>query len=177
MKKLLLGFLAFLFFSSICFAGIGRVDNGSVFFSPDGNIRDKIISAINLSKTDIKIAIYSFTSGDIVWALDNARSRGVNVAIIADKSQSESKNSEIPYLISKGFSVKILAGKGRGLMHNKFAIFDNKTVLTGSYNWTNNAEFNNYENAIFIDDQEIVNCYLIEFEKLWKTSQGQSATF
>ena len=139
-----------------------------VFFSPNGGIRDKIIAKINLSKTSIKIAIYSFTSGDIAWALENAKNRGVDIQIIADQSQSKGKSSEVPFLISKNFKLKILQGKGRGIMHNKFAIFDEKEVITGSYNWTNNAESNNYENAIFINDPDVTKAYLAEFDKLWK---------
>jgi len=49
----------------------------AVYFSPEGGIRDKIIAKINLARKSIKIAIYSFTSGDIAWALENAKKRGV----------------------------------------------------------------------------------------------------
>ena len=138
----------------------------SAYFSPGGGIRDKIIARINLSKKSIKMAIYSFTSGDIAWALENAKKRGVDVKIVADKGQSGGKSSEIKYLISKGFNVKLLKGKGRGIMHNKFAVFDEKEVVTGSYNWTDNAERNNYENAMFISDPKIVEQYSKEFDKL-----------
>ena len=35
-------------------------------------------------------------------------------------------------------------------MHNKYLLIDGKSLLTGSYNWSNNAEFNTFENvAIF----------------------------
>jgi len=138
----------------------------STYFSPNGCIRDKIIARINLTKTSIKLAIYSFTSGDIASALEQAKRRGVNISIVADKSQSTGKNSEISYLIDKGIPVKILKGKGRGIMHNKFAIFDDKDVVTGSYNWTDNAEKNNYENAIFISNPNVAQTYTAEFNKL-----------
>jgi len=85
---------------------------------------------------------------------------------VADKVQSQGKNSEIKYLISKGIPVKIRIGKGRGIMHNKFAVIDEKEVITGSYNWTNNAEENNYENAVFITDPEIVKQFSSEFDRL-----------
>ena len=138
----------------------------SAYFSPDGGVRDKIIAKINLTKTSIRLAIYSFTSGEIAWALEQAKSRGVDIAIVADGGQSSGKNSEINYLISKGIPVKLLKGKGRGIMHNKFAIFDGKEVVTGSYNWTENAEKNNYENAIFIADPQVAQSYSAEFDRL-----------
>ena len=139
----------------------------SVMFSPNGGIRDKIISKINLSKKSIKIAIYGFTSGDIAWALESAKKRGVDVKIVADRSQAAGKNSEVSFLLSKLFPVKIMAGKGRGIMHHKFAVFDETEVVTGSYNWTQGAEKYNYENALFIKDAEIVKQFSAEFDRLY----------
>ena len=138
-----------------------------VLFSPNGGIRDKLISKINLSKKSVKIAIYGFTSGELAWALERAKNRGVDVRIVADRSQSAGKNSEISFLVSKLFPVKIRTGKGRGIMHNKFAVFDEAEVVTGSYNWTRGAEDYNYENAVFIRDPEIVKRFLDEFDRLY----------
>ncbi|MFA6169715.1 MAG: phospholipase D-like domain-containing protein [Candidatus Margulisiibacteriota bacterium] len=139
----------------------------SVYFSPNGGTRDKIISRINLARKSIKIAIYSLTSGEITWALENAKKRGVEIKVVADYSQSKGKHSEIPYLINKGFKVKVIKGKGRGIMHNKFAVFDDQEVATGSYNWTENAEQNNYENALFLKGTQIVSAFSREFDLLY----------
>jgi len=53
-------------------------------------------------------------------------------------------------------------------MHNKVGIFDGTGLVTGSYNWTNNAEYYSYENAIFTDEKDIIGKYVKEFEKMWK---------
>ncbi|MBU1867787.1 MAG: DUF1669 domain-containing protein [Candidatus Margulisbacteria bacterium] len=142
-------------------------DSIQVSFSPNGGTRDRIISRINLAKKNIKIAIFSFTSGEIAWALESARKRGVDVRIVADLSQSKGKHSEIDYLQKKGIKVKIIKGRGRGIMHNKFAVFDEREVITGSYNWTDNAEKNNYENAIFLKGEEIARAFSREFDLLY----------
>lgn len=95
--------------------------------------------------------------------------KGVDVKIIADLSQSQEKNSQIRLLQSHGISVEVIKGQGRwGIMHNKFAIFDDKEVITGSYNWSENAEKSNLENAIFISDPGVVNKYLKEFDQLYR---------
>ena len=52
-------------------------------------------------------------------------------------------------------------------MHNKFAIIDNRILLTGSYNWTFSANHRNDENLMVIDDPEIIARYQNQFEKLW----------
>ena len=71
-----------------------------------------------------------------------------------------------------GLDVRALAGRGGrgghlGLMHDKFAIFDERQVVTGSYNWTRSAEHSNYENVLIEDDPEIVRKYHRQFSLLW----------
>src|SRR5579864_787220 len=116
-----------------------------IYFSPNGGIRDQIIKRINTSRSFIDLAMYSLTSGDIAEALASASRRGVKIRVIRDSIQSENKNDENAYLEQNGIQVGIRSGKGRGIMHDKFAVFDGKEIFTGSYNWTNNAENNNWE--------------------------------
>ena len=138
-----------------------------VYFSPQGGVRDQIIKRINTSKTFIDIAMYSFTSGELAEALANASHRGVKIRVIRDSTQSADKNDENSYLETNGVQVGIRAGRGRGIMHDKFAVFDGKEAFTGSYNWTNNAENNNWENALFTDEAKVIQAYEKEFEALW----------
>jgi len=163
MKNTIFAFLFFLFQLS----PIHNLIWSEVYFSPEGGIRDQIIKRINLSKSSIDIAVYSFTTGEIAQALVSAHRRGVKVRVIRDKVQSSNKHDENGFLKKNGIPVLILSGKGRGLMHSKFAVFDVKEVLTGSYNWTENAEKFNYENAVFIDDEKVINSFEKEFEGMW----------
>lgn len=52
-------------------------------------------------------------------------------------------------------------------MHHKFAIVDSKVILTGSFNWTVQAQRSNRENLHISSDLQMVNAYKQEFEKLW----------
>jgi phosphatidylserine/phosphatidylglycerophosphate/cardiolipin synthase-like enzyme len=58
-------------------------------------------------------------------------------------------------------------------LHHKYAISDGNvagsdpSVLTGSHNWSTNAESNSDENTIIIHDYTIANIYLQEFEERW----------
>ena len=55
--------------------------------------------------------------------------------------------------------------------HNKFGIYDQKVVSTGSFNWTNPAEERNSENCLRIENAKIANQYLVRFETLWPEQQ------
>jgi phosphatidylserine/phosphatidylglycerophosphate/cardiolipin synthase-like enzyme len=141
-----------------------------VYFSPGGHTQNRIIEAIDDSGSSIDLAIYSFTSQEIKSAFEKAKQRGVKIRIIADSSQAKGTHSVIPKLINEGFNVKITHGLNRGIMHNKFAIFDKRLLFLGSYNWTNNAEHYNYENAVFITAPETITQYQKEFDKILTTA-------
>lgn len=140
------------------------------YFSPNGGVSSNIINAINNTKSSIDLAIFDLTSEDIAASLEKAKSRGVKIRIVADSRQAKGAHSDITGLTREGLNIKITHGEGRGIMHNKFAIFDGKLMVTGSYNWTNNAERFNYENAIFITDSNVIGAYQKEFDKMWKSA-------
>jgi phosphatidylserine/phosphatidylglycerophosphate/cardiolipin synthase-like enzyme len=138
-----------------------------VYFSPNGGIRDRLLRAINHTKVTINVAIFDFTSGELAGALVAAKGRGVAVRVVADARQAQGKHSEIPLLLEKGVKVRLVRGNGRGIMHHKFAIFDGKLLVTGSYNWTDSAERFNHENALFLDDPAVIQRYQAHFEGLF----------
>jgi phosphatidylserine/phosphatidylglycerophosphate/cardiolipin synthase-like enzyme len=53
-------------------------------------------------------------------------------------------------------------------MHHKFALFDQRLLLTGSYNWTRAAAAENEENLIVSDEPKLIAAFTAEFEKLWR---------
>ena len=140
------------------------------YFSPNGGVAANIIRAINNTKSSIDLAIFDLTYNDIASSLERAQKRGVKIQIIADSRQAKGDYSKIPILANDQISIKITHGEGRGIMHNKFAIFDGKIMITGSYNWTNNAERFNYENAIFITDPNVITQYQKDFDSIWQNA-------
>ena len=155
----------------IC-GGIAKAQDKAVYpieayFSPNGHVADRIIKAIDISAFSIDLAIFDLTSLDIKSALERAKNRGVKIRIAADSRQAKGANSVVQSLIDEGFDIRIRHGNGRGIMHNKFCIFDKKLMVTGSYNWTYNAEHNNYENAMFIADPEAIKKYQQYFNNIW----------
>ena len=96
-------------------------------------------------------------------AMIAARNRGVAVEVVADAQQSRSPSNPVQkQVIAKlqqaGVAVR-LAVKQTALMHNKVAIFDGRTVCTGSFNWTNAAEKRNDENLLIVDGTQVANAY------------------
>jgi len=61
-------------------------------------------------------------------------------------------------------------------MHNKFAIIDNRLLLTGSYNWTASANSRNDENLMVIDDPGIIEIFQNQFVNLWTNKYNSERT-
>ncbi len=95
---------------------------------------------------------------------------GVKVMGVFDEDQYHSNaGTEFDRLTSAGLDVR-LDGNPR-LMHHKVIIIDGKLVITGSYNFSYNAEHNNDENTLIIHNQNLAGQYLAEFQKIYAQAQ------
>jgi phosphatidylserine/phosphatidylglycerophosphate/cardiolipin synthase-like enzyme len=141
--------------------------SSQVFFSPNGGVRAQIVGLIQKTTCNVDIAMYSFTSKELGLAISSAAQSGRVVRVLADRDQNKSKSSVISW-VSKYVEVRMLPEPGvRGIMHHKFMVLGDKVLVTGSYNWTNNAELFNQENLLILPDPELIKRYHQEFEKLW----------
>jgi hypothetical protein len=120
-----------------------------VYFTPGKDCENNIIEQINNSKKKIDVAVYSITNDKIVDSLIAAKKRGVKVRIITDRLQSAGKFSLTGKLADAGFPIK--TNIKHKIMHHKFAVFDDKEVESGSYNWTTSATKSNAENCMFFE--------------------------
>jgi len=94
--------------------------------------------------------------------------------------QENINGSEFANLIAAGVNVKSHQGVTHSF-HHKYALADansiasDPTILTGSHNWSSNAENNSDENTLIIHDATTANIYLQEFEKRWGELGGTNA--
>ena len=136
-----------------------------VLFSPNGGCQEAVIQEISQAQKTINIAMYNLTTREISQELVNAKARGIKIRVFLDHGEGNGKYSKGRYLMDKGIDVHFYAGTG--LMHNKFAVFDNRVLITGSFNWTASAERENQENLLIITDENVVKEYAQRFEMLW----------
>ena len=143
---------------------------------PDRNcsseICKEILKNINSSKTTIDMAIYGYSSTPkIEQALERAKQRGVKIRLIYDiDSKGENiypDTSKLVKLIPESVSDKN-SYEVKNTMHNKFYIFDNKTVITGSANLSHtDMSGYNSNSIIVINSPQIVKYYTDEFNQMF----------
>lgn len=140
----------------------------AVKFSPVNDCTKSIIDFIGMAKKSLFICVFTISDNDISRAILAKYHEGIDVKIITDNEKQYDKGSDIQELHQKGVNIKI--DETRHHMHHKFAIVDQKQLLTGSYNWTRSAGLYNQENFLILSDAFAVKSYLNEFYRLWKTS-------
>jgi len=145
-----------------------------VYFSLSDNPQKEIIKNINQAEAFINIAMYIFTDREIALPLIKARERGVKVRVYLDKEQVDYKYSQSRFLVQEGIKTRV--STNNYIMHHKFAIIDNRLLLTGSYNWTFSANNRNDENLMIIDDPEIIEIFQNQFINLWTNKYSLERT-
>ena len=131
-------------------------------------IKSVITKCIESSTKEICIAVAWFTHRDLYSAIIKALSRNVKVSVIIidDLINRGPYGLDFDDYISRGGVIRFISTRNL-LMHNKFCLFDGKTLVTGSYNWTYSAETRNAENIIVTDEETVCNSFYNHFYDLW----------
>ena len=163
----------------IVVSNVLKSGNMKIYFSdmttklkPDRNcssdICKEILSNINKAENTIDMAIYGYSRvPDIEKAFENAIKRGVKIRLVYDLDASGKNIYEdtdrIVKLISQNRSDSV-----REIMHNKFYIFDDKILITGSANLshTDMSGFNS-NSIVVINSPEAAAIYKQEFEQMF----------
>lgn len=133
------------------------------------NIKDKIIREIKNTNTSISVAVAWISDDDIINALITQAEKGVVVRILLHQDSSNDKAiNRLRELNNVFINVAIPSStRGQGIMHNKFAVFDNERVITGSYNWSL-AAAGHLENIVIIVDEAMAKKFTDKFLELIK---------
>jgi phosphatidylserine/phosphatidylglycerophosphate/cardiolipin synthase-like enzyme len=141
---------------------LGRIMETTVHFSPKGGCQDAIVQELNKARKEILVQAYSFTADPLTYGLVEAKKRGVNVEVLLDRSNEVEKYSDMHILLEQGLGPLIDAD--HAIAHNKIMIIDQKMVITGSFNFTNQAEGENAENLLIIKgNSELIRQYRENF--------------
>ena len=87
---------------------------------------------------------------------------------VFEKTGSSTEYSELGKMYCAGMAVK--RDENPSFLHHKVIIIDEHIVITGSFNFSDNADESNDENVLIIDNPEIAALYLQEFNRIWAMS-------
>ena len=169
-----------------------RVD---VLFSPhpkkDRNHGLNLLAEqLKAAKKSIDMALFVFSAQQLTNALREQMKQGVEIRLVADPGFASRPFSEVLDLLGvtlPDHTCKVEAGnrpleqglKGIGTprlargdkLHHKFAVIDNKTVVTGSFNWSPSAAHTNDETLLVIHSPKLAAHFTREMDRLWETAE------
>jgi phosphatidylserine/phosphatidylglycerophosphate/cardiolipin synthase-like enzyme len=139
-----------------------------VYFSPDDGVEDRIDEVLRRAAKSIDFMVYSFTS-DVLSETILARAKaGVEVRGIVERDQASNPGSDYERLRQAGLDVRLDSNPRN--MHHKVIIIDDAIVITGSYNFSRNAEEYNDENVLILYDVRVSEEYLLEFNRIFENA-------
>ena len=137
---------------------------------------------LGTSQQQVDLALFVFSEHALGNILQAQSQRGVKVRGIIDRQFAYRDYSSALPLMGVDANLCQTAGATNlplaigvptlptgDLLHHKFAIIDRRTVITGSHNWSNAANYRNDETLLVIQDNLIVAAHFDrEFDRLYQ---------
>lgn len=133
-----------------------------VYFCPEQACEEQLLEKINQSTKTIHCAFYDLDLTRVITSLNEKDNQGLHVRIVVDADNAE-ETKNLPF---------VKQDTRTAYMHNKFCIFDEKEIMTGSMNPTYTDTTKNNNNVIFITSKTLVENYEAEFTSLWNKEFG-----
>ncbi|MFT4313351.1 MAG: phospholipase D-like domain-containing protein [Candidatus Woesearchaeota archaeon] len=121
------------------------------YFCPD--CTENYIQTLLQAQESIYCALYDFKHPDVQKTLDELATR-IPVLLMVHETDYTG-------------SIPLVKRTGRGLMHHKFCLIDERIILTGSANPTEKEFTQNNNNILIIESTELAAVYLQEFQRLF----------
>ncbi len=147
-----------------------------IHFSPDDHFRSsRLLPLLQQAQHTVHMLAFSFTSTAIANELLALRQQGVEVKIVVDSGQSGQLSSLYDDLLAQNMDIR---RDGQAFkMHHKVIIIDQRFIVSGSYNFSENAESRNDENAVVIDNANIAQQFEQEFQDIYNRSMARPNVF
>ena len=144
-----------------------------ILFASEDNVVGAITKEIQGAQKSIRFMAFVFSLDDMANALLESANNGVTVQGIFEYRGSTQSYSELIPLYCAGLPMRQDGNKY--ILHHKVFIIDDKTVITGSFNFSASARDGNDENVVIITDPDLAAQYIAEFDRRWAEAKQPAA--
>jgi phosphatidylserine/phosphatidylglycerophosphate/cardiolipin synthase-like enzyme len=167
----------------------------TVLFAPhrrrDGNGGLSLIAnTLATAERRVDLALFVLSAQPLTGVIAELQQRGVTLRLLADPGFASRPFSEVLDLLgvaladrhcqheagnqplqqpSEGVGIPRLPGGDK--LHHKFAVIDNRTVITGSFNWSPSAAHQNDEVLLVIESPLLAAHFTREMDRLWRGAE------
>lgn len=166
-----------------------------VLFAPHSKRSDDhglqlIAQHLSAAQHSIDLALFVFSAQSLTDVLAERVQAGVAIRLLADPSFASRSFSEVLDLLGVALPDRFckleqgnrplatpLEGVGtprlaRGdKLHHKFAVIDNRKVITGSFNWSPSAAHQNDETLLVIHSPKLAALFTREIDRMWRGAE------
>ncbi|PIQ24089.1 hypothetical protein COW36_03670 [bacterium (Candidatus Blackallbacteria) CG17_big_fil_post_rev_8_21_14_2_50_48_46] len=147
-----------------------QVGNSTIrtFFSPRGGGQEAVLETLQRARKDISFMTFSFTDQSIANIMVQKRQAGLRVEGVFDQCLGYGKYSQ--YHTLRANQIYSRMDGNQALLHHKVLISDD-TVVTGSYNFSANADKSNNENMLIIQNSYVSSMYRQEYARIMQAAK------
>lgn len=172
--------------------GEGKV---AVHFAPTSqrlswrnSVNASIDRTLNQAIKSIDFALFVFSEQVLVDSLATRKEAGVEIRGLIDSNFAYRSYSSALDMMGMAlaenckyqpgnrpwkhpiFTVGVPALPSGDRLHHKFAVIDDKIIITGSHNWSQNANHTNDETLLIVENKTVASHFQREFERLYKNA-------
>jgi phosphatidylserine/phosphatidylglycerophosphate/cardiolipin synthase-like enzyme len=140
-----------------------------ILFASEDEAIAHLLLYLEGAQTSIRFMAFSFTQDDLGDAMLARAEDGVDLSGIFETRGSEVESSELGKMFCAGYAVR--QDGNPSTFHHKVIVIDGQIVVTGSLNFSENADNSNDENVVIITDPTIASLFLEEFERRWAEAE------
>ncbi|MFN0176958.1 MAG: phospholipase D-like domain-containing protein [Saprospiraceae bacterium] len=132
------------------------------------NLPEQICQHLSKAKHTILVAVCWFSHKDVFEILLERLQSGVRIDLLLEYDSQNIRDDGLDFQQFIRAGGQLWACRNAGLMHHKFAILDDRMLLTGSFNWTYNS---NAENLLVTDEAITLAAFKEEFDRQKSAAQ------
>jgi phosphatidylserine/phosphatidylglycerophosphate/cardiolipin synthase-like enzyme len=129
------------------------------YFCPEDDCRNRVLEILEMAEEEVCFSSFALTDNEIRDKISLLDEGGVKIYGTIENRNRNLLGSDYE-LLFKDIDIRLDANKDS--MHHKFFVIDNKTVITGSANPSENGYENNDENILIIHNSKIAESYMRE---------------
>ena len=130
-------------------------------------IQATILKELDETKSHVIVAVSWLTDPVLYHKLYALTRKGKKVELLLNYDQINlTSGLDFEKMQEAGSKIFWEYESAKRLMHNKFCLIDDETIITGSYNWTNKAKSNNENILVIKEDYQNVSKFKNEFFRL-----------
>jgi phosphatidylserine/phosphatidylglycerophosphate/cardiolipin synthase-like enzyme len=143
------------------------------YFAPERELSPFIADFIERAQDEVLVMAFSFTNEEIGEAMLARARAGVELRAVFETVGSDTEYSYYPRFAAANLpQVQVRQDGNPRIMHHKVIIIDRRSVLFGSFNFTNSANDQNDENIVIMHDPAFAQAFIAEFERVWDSAKA-----